>query len=225
MEDWSDTQKRILDCAADAFMESGYDGASIDDIARRMNQTKGVIYYSFRSKVEIYQAVYERGMRELASVVSEAAAQSGTGRERLTKMVRAHVANMLERPGYHDVMRRGVEQRATMPLTEEQRDRFGSLMGLRAEFECLFVDVLEDGIKDGSLRDLRPRLASRLLIGSVNAVNFWYRYYGPGDEDLTTEQLVDALADLLVSGLTSVPRGAEKPTAASRARAPRASRR
>jgi AcrR family transcriptional regulator len=63
-DDPNDNQSRILDAAATEFMNAGFDATSIDDIARRIGQTKGLIYYHFRSTVDIFYAVYERGMRQ-----------------------------------------------------------------------------------------------------------------------------------------------------------------
>jgi AcrR family transcriptional regulator len=60
-DDSNDNRSRILDAAATEFMNAGFDATSIDDIARRIGQTKGLIYYHFRSKIDIFPAVYERG--------------------------------------------------------------------------------------------------------------------------------------------------------------------
>jgi AcrR family transcriptional regulator len=201
----TDNQQRILDVAAEGFMESGFDSTSIDDIARRLNQTKGVIYYSFRSKIEIFQAVYERGMLDLAEAVTKQAARPGTGRERLEWMAQAHVAALLERPAYHDAIRHGVEQRVKVSLTDEQRQKFTVLRAMRADYEGLFINVIEDGIADSSLNPVRPRLAARLLVGSLNAVNFWHSHHGPGDEDLTNNEFAATLAELLIGGLAATP--------------------
>lgn len=200
MTEWSGNQRRILDGAAEAFMESGFDNTSIDDIARRLRQTKGVIYYSFRSKIEIFQAIYERGMLDLAEAVGPQAARSGTGRERLRWMAQTHITTLLKRPAYHDAVRHGVELRAKVRLTEDQRQKFTELLEMRADYEQMFVEVINDGIADSSLKPVRPRLAARLIVGSLNAVNFWHSHYGPGDEDLTHDEFAVALADLLIDG-------------------------
>ena len=58
-EEASDARSRILDAAAEAFMASGFANATIDDIAREVGATKGLVYYHFRSKFDIFLAVYE----------------------------------------------------------------------------------------------------------------------------------------------------------------------
>jgi AcrR family transcriptional regulator len=113
-DDSNDNRSRILDAAATEFMNAGFDATSIDDIARRIGQTKGLIYYHFRSKIDIFYAVYERGMRQVRDEVAPQVSAPGTGMERLRRMARAHVADLLLNLGYHDVMRQGVEKRMRM---------------------------------------------------------------------------------------------------------------
>ena len=61
----TDARSRILDAAAEAFMRSGFAGTTIDDIARDVSATKGLVYYHFRSKFDIFLAVYGEGMRRV----------------------------------------------------------------------------------------------------------------------------------------------------------------
>lgn len=202
MREYSDTQIRILDAAAQAFMASGFDSASIDDVARNIEQTKGVVYYNFRGKMDLFRAVYERGMAELVEVVTAIADRPGSGLERLRAMSVAHVDSIIDRPAYHDVIRQGVERRLQARLTEEQRAELVRLLGYRDRYEDLFLLVIEAGIADGSMRPLpEPRIAARALIGGLNAVNVWLRYRGPAGGNGSGPS-AEAVADVLVGGFT-----------------------
>ncbi len=48
-----DSRQRILDAARAEFSEKGFDGARVDDIARRADVNKALIYYYFKSKDEL----------------------------------------------------------------------------------------------------------------------------------------------------------------------------
>ena len=54
------TRERILDVAADLFIEQGYDLASLREIAERMGFTKAALYYHFASKADILMALHLR---------------------------------------------------------------------------------------------------------------------------------------------------------------------
>jgi AcrR family transcriptional regulator len=54
------TRDRILDAALDLFVEHGFDGTSVRQIAERVGTTKAALYYYFASKDEILMALHMR---------------------------------------------------------------------------------------------------------------------------------------------------------------------
>jgi AcrR family transcriptional regulator len=55
----SDTRERILTVANELFIEQGYEGTSLREIADRLGITKAALYYHFRSKDEILTTLLE----------------------------------------------------------------------------------------------------------------------------------------------------------------------
>jgi len=53
------TRRRILEASLRVFSRLGFDGASMDDVAVELEATKGLLYYYFRSKQELLQAILE----------------------------------------------------------------------------------------------------------------------------------------------------------------------
>ena len=62
----NDTRQRILAVAQELFIDQGYDGTSLREIADRLGFTKAALYYHFRSKDEILVALLEPGNELLA---------------------------------------------------------------------------------------------------------------------------------------------------------------
>jgi len=56
----SDTRERILDVALDLFIEQGFDGTSLRQIAEQLGVTKAALYYHFESKEDILLALHMR---------------------------------------------------------------------------------------------------------------------------------------------------------------------
>ena len=61
-------EERILRAATDVFAEKGYDAAGVDEIAKRADVTKPLIYYYFKGKKTILEEIIKR---YLAKVVGE----------------------------------------------------------------------------------------------------------------------------------------------------------
>jgi AcrR family transcriptional regulator len=54
------TRERILDVALDLFIEHGFDGTSLREIAEHLGITKAALYYHFASKDDILMALHMR---------------------------------------------------------------------------------------------------------------------------------------------------------------------
>jgi AcrR family transcriptional regulator len=61
----------IVRVATEVFAERGYDGASIDEIARRAGVSAPVVYDHFASKQDLYERLLERTRDELLGVWRE----------------------------------------------------------------------------------------------------------------------------------------------------------
>ena len=56
-----DTRARILDAALELFSEHGFEGTTLQQIADRLGFTKAALYYHFRSKDDLLQALIAPG--------------------------------------------------------------------------------------------------------------------------------------------------------------------
>jgi AcrR family transcriptional regulator len=195
-------RERILDAAAEAFMATGFAATTIDDIARAVGATKGLVYYHFRAKFDLFLAVYEEGMRRVRERVEPHAAGPGTGRDRLVAMSVAHVLNLMEDLAYHHVVHQAVRGEVASSLKVRQRDALQAQNRLRRDYEQLFRRVVVAGIGDGSLRRVDPALATRTLLSNVNAVDVWFRRID-GQPPAEVHALAVQIVDLLIGGLAA----------------------
>ena len=193
---------QILDAAAVVFQAEGFERTTIDDIAERIGATKGRIYYYFRSKFDIYLAVYEAGMSGAFLTVEPLSQEPGTGRERLTAMAVRHLVNLMTDPGYHDVISQGVVAGRSTALKEHQRQALIGLNDIRTRYEDLFRGVVTDGMADGSLRAGDARLATRFLLSSLNSTAMWFRVREKQDAS-EIRDLAEQIVDQAIGGLAS----------------------
>ena len=53
------SENRVLEGAFRLFLNSSYDGVSTSDIEREIGLTRGAIYYTYKSKLELFRAVID----------------------------------------------------------------------------------------------------------------------------------------------------------------------
>ncbi len=198
----SDARSRVLDAAAEAFMVTGFANTTIDDIAHGLGATKGLVYYHFRSKFDIFLAVYEEAMRRVRERVEPHAHGDAPGRDRLVAMSIAHVVNLMEDLAFHHIVHQAVRGEVSTSLKARQRDALLALNQLRRDYELMFLRVVTEGMDDGSLRRVDASLASRTLLSNLNAVDAWYRK-AEGQSTEEVHDLARRVVDLLVGGLAA----------------------
>jgi len=60
----SEMEIRILDAAKKVFIEKGFDGASMQDIANEAGINKALLHYYFRKKEFLFQAIFTQALKD-----------------------------------------------------------------------------------------------------------------------------------------------------------------
>lgn len=87
--------RQILEGARSAFRELGYEGASVDDIARRAGVSKPTLYNHFAAKEAVFSAFLRVECHEHAERMFSIAPPNGSVEVKLRALARAYVAFLL----------------------------------------------------------------------------------------------------------------------------------
>ncbi|MGO3178672.1 MAG: TetR/AcrR family transcriptional regulator [Brevibacterium linens] len=172
-------RETLINKATEVFVSRGYDGTSMDTVARELGITKSAIYHHVKSKEELLHLAISRGIRALDSAVeTESLRENVTALERLQLAVRASVVILIE---YHHSVTLLLRVRGNSPLEREALEA-------RRNIDSKVRALVEAAIAEGGLRsDFTPGLITRLLFGMVNSITEWYRPSYPVDPDTIAE--------------------------------------
>ena len=170
-----EVKRQILDVAARAFMKRGYAATSIDAIASHMEATKGLIYYYFKSKGDLYLDIHLQAMEVSLNAVRPIALGPESAADRLRRMVFVHVKLLMDNFAMHKVSLEGVSAHLSGSTTPEQRRTLKSLIRMRDEYEQLYVDVFRQGVTFGEFPDRDVSLFVKFLLGAVNWLTVWFK--------------------------------------------------
>lgn len=190
----------ILRAAAEAFMEHGYAATSIDTVAAVLGATKGRIYYCYKSKADLFFDVHREAMLLNVGTIRPIATGPGSAADRLRRMIEAHLGLIVNHLPLQRVSIQGVEMHLSSSTTPQQRLLLESLIGMRDDYERLFVQVLNEGIAAGEFRPLDVKIVVKFLLGGLNWVCVWYKPR-PNQTAKAHRQFIDESATFLLRGV------------------------
>ncbi len=185
----ANTRERLLAAARGAFAESGFHGASVEEIASRAGFSTGALYSNFDGKEDLFLVLMEREIDEHSREIAEAVAQRPSLSERATGGARRWMTMIEREPEllllFMEFWAYGVRDAAVRPkvaarfaqvrrlLTQLIEDGVRELdleLALPAEQLAIAVDALADGIARQRLAD--PGAVPDELMGTVLALLF-----------------------------------------------------
>ena len=87
------TRRKLLDAAKQIFAQQGFEAARLEDIAAGAGYTRGAFYANFKSKEEIFYALFEEWVRERIDTFTNALRQHSDPAEKLVAL-RTHYAEL-----------------------------------------------------------------------------------------------------------------------------------
>jgi AcrR family transcriptional regulator len=179
--------QRLLAVAVEVFIERGYDGTSMEDLARATGITKSSIYHHVESKEQLLRLAVDRALGALFAVTEEDGAAHGPAIGRLRYVLGRVVEVLCAELPYVTLLLR------VRGNTETER----WALERRREFDRFVRGLVVEAAADGDLRpDLSPALVERLAFGMINSITEWYR---PGRVDVS--ELRETVVAIVSTGL------------------------
>ncbi len=197
----SERLEELLVAAAECFQRRGYAATSIDTVARHMGSTKGRVYHYFPSKMDLFNAVRERGMDIVFDATAPGYAADLPAADRLAMMALGHVRAMFRHHAFMQVHREGLQMHRYGATTPEQREATDRHIAMRDAYEGRFREVIRLGVQQGDLTVGAPfGVTIQSFLSALHGPVTWY-FERPGDTAETQEALAREVARFALLGL------------------------
>lgn len=148
-----ETVEKILTAARRLFLEKGYEHTTIQDIVDQLGGlTKGAVYHHFKSKEEIMDAVTTKMFQDGNPFEKVRGRTDLTGLEKMKEVIR-----LTQEPDWSNLARQ------SMPLLKNPRLLAKAIEDNQTIVTPLWLELIEEGMADGSIRTEYPREAAELL--------------------------------------------------------------
>jgi AcrR family transcriptional regulator len=174
----------ILQAATRLFIERGFDGTSMLDIAEALGVTRTAVYYYYKNKEAILVALTDNITRVAAQLAQETAQnQHLPPIEALRTLVNRHARLIIDHGAQFRVVQHSEERLPPKLRAAASANRRGVLAN--------FTAVVERGIDAGVFRPADAEVTAFLIIGMCNWSAWWFQPGGRRSRDEVAEQVAD----------------------------------
>lgn len=199
----SERRDELLSIAAALFAERGLKATTVRDIADAAGILSGSLYHHFDSKESMVDEILREFLDELFGAYDAIVVRKLPPRERLEAIVLASFEAIERRTAAVAIYQAEARHLAEQP-------RFAYIRERLAQFRTLWMDLLREGVADGSFhRDLDVDFAYRFLRDTVWVGVGWYR---PGSSRDVHDAAHQYLA-IVLDGISTRRRPRRRPAA------------
>jgi AcrR family transcriptional regulator len=182
-----DRRRQLMEFATARFAENGYHRTSVAEIVQGLGVGKGVFYWYFPTKEELFVEILRDAQKQLRRRQQQAIGDEADPVHRIELGIRASMAWFQENRNLFDLFQFAISEERFRPT-------------IRRGEEVALADTarhVKEGIVEGRIRDVDPSVLSHAILGVTGhlARTFVLEKQQPGDE------IADAAVAFCLEGL------------------------
>ena len=194
---------RVLAAALEAFVEHGYHGTSVRDLAAASGLSVPGLYHHHASKQAILVDLMEATMAELLGRSRAALAEAGEDPVTRFDLV---VESLLR---FH-MARRAQAFVGSSELRSLEPEARARVVGMRDAQQAMVAAAIEDAVAIGAFATPHPGDVARAISTLAIGVATWYREDGPQEPDEVVRRQLALARALVLPVSTVVPHAADR---------------
>jgi AcrR family transcriptional regulator len=184
-----DRAAEVLMTAADLIYRNGFDGTSMNDIAKAVNLTKAGLYYYTKGKDDLLFKIITFAMDCVDRDIVAPCREISDPELRLREIILHHLRVIFVTGGAITILTEEVNK-----LSAVQRR---TIIHRKRQYLDLVRDTLRELKKSGRLRDMDITIAALNLFAAVLGVARWYQRKGR----FSSDRVADETARFILAGL------------------------
>jgi TetR/AcrR family transcriptional regulator len=153
------TRQALLDAEATLFAERGYDGARVDEIARRARVNKAMISYHFAGKRGLYNTILAEDFAWVLERLAELDREPLPADVKLSRFISIFGSLHTRRPGLSAMMLR--------EAMSAGRHLDAALLPTLSRIFASVQSIVAQGVAEGVFRDADPLFTHHTVIGAI----------------------------------------------------------
>jgi AcrR family transcriptional regulator len=186
-KEMEERRREIAYVAADLIFKKGFNETSVSQIAKAAGIGKSTLYDFFSTKDEIILLLMDEPLAEMTHRAEAIIASDDSVANRLNQVMHMHLDILMRDRAF--ILKLAFEaQRLSLEAQQKYQVK-------RYTYQDLIVGLVEEGIADGSFREIDAAMVMKILLASMSSVVYTTRPAG------TPQEMLDKVLDMLLSGL------------------------
>ena len=183
---------QIIEAAAQIFSQKGYSGAAMADIAVQANIGKGTIYEYFKSKDDLFFAVFEWFQKKTEKAATVGISSLGGSATDRLKVLNDTLMRLWDE--IKDVFVLVMEFWAASSSAQRRRRFKSAFKQLYDDYRKIVSSLIQEGVNSGEFRsDVKPEPVAAALVGTWDALFLQAWFDDSFDPAATANDFLDTI--------------------------------
>lgn len=197
------TYNKILRASAECFSKNGFNGTTMDQIAKKARVSKGALYWHFKSKEELFVKLKEQRIIQAMETLEKLYTSLGTFDSKLAKGFELSFSSLT--PRQRKKARLNMEFWVAAPkisgLSKILNDQYNRL-------QALLQSTIEEAIVKGELRkEIDSKSLSAILIATLDGLELHWAIL---EKNFDWQKIHATLCEVVLNGLKTHKRRKHK---------------
>jgi AcrR family transcriptional regulator len=191
-------QQQILEAAKRLFAVHGFSKVTMDDVAKAIGKGRSSLYYYYKSKDEIFDAVMDIEIREMLTAISRAVDQAPDTEQKLHAFCATKLHVLREKRPFFKTLDAGMDADALSQFNKMQVVHHHQIIQKES---AVLAQLLSDGMEKGELRKLPKKEMDMFIFVVLGSLHGLKREMILENNFEKIEPAVNAFTDMLMRGL------------------------
>lgn len=160
-------QEQILQAAKKLFQLHSFRRVTLDDIAKAIGKARSSLYYYYKTKEEILEAVIAIEISELATAITAAVNQTPSIEEKIKAFFLAQLQIVIEKQGFFNALDEGMDAGEL----SYQKTKLAVYHQIRQQEGALLSQIISEGIRREELTKLSQKDQDDLIFVLLSSLH------------------------------------------------------
>ena len=190
--------EQILQAALQLYLKHGVRKVTMDDVSKVIGKSRSTLYYYYKNRDEIFEAVMEALIREVMDEIMQAVDEAGSVELKIRAFCLAKVKTSEDRRAIFAAMEAGMDADEISRHAKTMSNVHRQMMSREA---ALLKKVLSAGMKQGEVRPLKNKERDMLIFILLSGIRGIKREMKHEDDFSNLGAAVDTLTGMTMRWL------------------------